>query len=221
VNSLEIRAQTAEVVTSFSGIYGTFIASRALTLTTSEAAINVKAILVREKGSSPPVSLALKTEIAVIQATVTVNSTQQALSNDTSNPDFTIAAESSKAPVSLAVDYAPGSAPGTIDLIAKSLYAPVVVSLGSKYEGSFSLNSDVGVEVHRGQNVVDPSGMNRPRYFSENDDESQGYIYWSGDQKNPLTQGSVNLTTQHAKVLLYLDSQCNQASCLLSQGSNN
>ncbi|KAG9006771.1 hypothetical protein FRB94_000455 [Tulasnella sp. JGI-2019a] len=217
VNGVNVTAQNVEAITSFSAIYGDFTTSQSLTLSTSQAAINVNVSLIRTAGESVPVALTLTTQDAIVQSNIFLMATQDSLSTNTSSPDFVITATSGKAPVSLAIRHDPQSVPSRVAVSASTKYAPVAVSLDALYEGSFSVMSDVGVSMDR-DDTTDPTGMNRDRQcvLSQNtNNDIEGSIYWGAGVPDPVSY--VSLRTQHAKAALYLDSNCPAASCLLSQ----
>lgn len=215
VNGRNVTAQNVIAQTSFSTIWGHFTTSESLTLQTSQAAINVNVSLVRLSDNAKPVALSLTTENAIVQSAVIVSTTTNNTCEDASVSDFTIHAQSANAPVSVTVIHAQDSAAAKIDVVATSSYAPVVVSMDPLFEGTFSLTSGIGADFDEDDDIPDPLGLGRKRQYliTENTAwELEGTATW--DPNNPFPRrGSANLTTQHAKAILYMKKKCTGSSC--------
>lgn len=210
-----VTAKNVVAQTSFSTIWGHFTTSESLTLQTSQAAINVNVSLVRLSDDSKPVALSLTTENAIVQSAVTVSTTTNNTCEDPSVSDFTIYAQSANAPVSLTVIHAPDSSAAKIDLVATSSYAPVVVSLDPLFEGTFSLSSGIGADFDEDNGIPDPSGRGRQRQYlitEHTASELEGTASWIPNDPF-LRLGSANLSTQHAKAILYMKKKCTGSSC--------
>ncbi|KAG8976259.1 hypothetical protein FRB90_009248 [Tulasnella sp. 427] len=233
VSGRNVTAQNVIAQTSFSTIWGHFTTSESLTLQTSQAdtqdlaqakeffripyqsAINVNVSLVRLSDESKPVALSLTTENAIVQSAVTISTTTNNTCEDPSVSDFTIHAQSANAPVRVTVIHAPDSSAAKVDVVATSSYAPVVVSLDTMFEGTFSLTSGIGADFDEDDDIPDPLDRGRRRQYTITENtawEVDGNATW--DPNDPFPRwGSATLSTQHAKAILYMKKKCTGSSC--------
>ncbi|KAG8983736.1 hypothetical protein FRB90_005788 [Tulasnella sp. 427] len=215
VSGRNVTARNVIAQTSFSTIWGHFTTSESLTLQTSQAAINVNVSLVRLSDESKPVALSLTTENAIVQSAVTISTTTNNTCQDPSVSDFTIHAQSANAPVSVTVIHAPDSSAAKVDVVATSSYAPVVVSLDPLFEGTFSLTSGIGADFDEDDDIPDPLDRGRRRQYTITENtawEVDGNVTW--DPNDPFPRwGRANLSTQHAKAILYMKKKCTGSSC--------
>ncbi|KAG8906944.1 hypothetical protein FRB99_005718 [Tulasnella sp. 403] len=161
-----------------------------------------------------------QTSFSTIYGEFTTSESLTLKTSQASVSDFTIQATSANAPVSVVVTHDKDSSAAKIDVSASSSYAPVVVSLDPMFEGTFSLSSGVGADLKEDLDLPDPidphSGRSRHYVITQSTAfEVHGSVDWGPDwaYPGPPRMGSANLTTQHAKAVLYLKKQCTGDIC--------
>ncbi|KAJ6482994.1 hypothetical protein DFH09DRAFT_1212771 [Mycena vulgaris] len=93
-------------------------------------------------------------------------------------------------------------------LDASTSFEPVTVSLASRYEGTYDLQTtSAQVQVDLDMDAHDPTGHGRHRTVKKTSEgeHAQGSIYWSGDDETTpgLQWGSVKVTTSQSPIKMH------------------
>ncbi|KAJ7348396.1 hypothetical protein DFH08DRAFT_959800 [Mycena albidolilacea] len=189
-----LLTESANVTNSVGPIEGTFSASKSLTLSTSNGALNVDVNLSND-AEGEATQLKLFNNIASIRGNITLTSAK-----DGAATKFDIHARTSTSPLALDVLDAPLGA--NITLRGSSSFGPVDVSLPTTFEGVFDAATSLSkVSVTFDEEAEDPAGEGRNRRgeYERVGGTTRGTIGWSEEGK---TRGLVSVRTSVAPVTL-------------------
>jgi hypothetical protein len=191
ISVVSLNAENAELRTSNSPIEGSFVASKSLSLITSNAHVKV-AVDLQNRNARRSTQLTIKTSNALVHSTIKL------LSSNASDGQYDINVTTSNA--ALDVEFPVSPVDSTLKLTAGTSNGPATIALHPAYEGEFSLRSSVFAPILEERDVEDPSGNGRPRIVERN---RGGKRYLDGKvhyRPSGPAAGRVDVQSSNAKV---------------------
>lgn len=181
-----LRGGAISVKVSMAEIAGTFEVLESLTLDTIAAPINAEITLVNDLSRNTPTAMHVSTGNSYIDAHVTLN-----VASPTEELSFVTLVKTFNGPLNLNVTHAPSSPPAIYGLRALNNLGPTNVTVDSKYEGSFDVQTkfssvliDKGVHTDGSTN---PYGNNMERQYQYDLSSPSRVVGWVGWRPRPLS----------------------------------
>jgi len=212
-----LQANDLHIQTSSAGIRGQFQVNQSMTLDTVDAPIEADIILMNDWKMQTPTYLTLDTGNGDINAKIHLNAPRPPRHHSA----FFTSMKTFNGQIKASITHDNSTPSAELQLRTTNYLAETHVTLDSKYEGTFNLQTKLAkASVKEGdgnKTVTDPSGEQRKRRYQFDHLSSTQIFGWigSGSRPGPTTQpnqGHVEIVSSHSSVMLELDGAGNKVS---------